>query len=85
MKQEQFLQVLDRDEAERRWQSVLDLHTLEAELVPLAEALGRVLSEGVRSAVDVPSFDRSNMDGFAVRGGRHLWRRRGDARRPPPQ
>ncbi len=67
MKQEQFLQVLDRDEAERRWQSVLDLHTLEAELVPLAEALGRVLSEGVRSAVDVPSFDRSNMDGFAVR------------------
>ena len=40
---------------------------LGAEAVPLADALGRVLAEDVRAGVDVPGFDRSNMDGFAVR------------------
>ncbi len=67
MKQSQFLEVLDRDEAERRWRDVIDVTSLGALEVPLAEALGRVLAEDVRSQVDVPGFDRSNMDGFAVR------------------
>jgi len=40
---------------------------LDAETVPLAEAAGRVLAEEVISRVDVPAFDRSMMDGFAVR------------------
>jgi molybdopterin molybdotransferase len=40
---------------------------LEAERVPLASAAGRVLAAPVASAVDVPGFDRSMMDGFAVR------------------
>ena len=34
--------------------------------VPLDAALGRVLAADVISPVDVPSFDRSNVDGFAV-------------------
>ena len=34
--------------------------------VPLDAALGRVLAADVVSPVDVPSFDRSNVDGFAV-------------------
>ena len=38
MKQDQFLQVIDRDEAERRFQSVLDLRPLRAEEVNLGEA-----------------------------------------------
>ncbi len=67
MKQSQFLEVIDRDEAERRWREVIDVSPLGVEEVPLAEALGRVLAEDVRSEVDVPGFDRSNMDGFAVR------------------
>ena len=67
MKQQQFLDVLDRDEAELRWHAVIEPVRLDAESVPLAEALGRVLAEDVRSPVDVPGFDRSNMDGFAVR------------------
>ncbi len=67
MKQSQFLEVLDRDEAERRWRAVVRSQPLGAECVVLAEALGRVLAEDVRSAVDVPGFDRANMDGFAVR------------------
>ena len=36
------------------------------EIVPLDAALGRVLAADVVSPVDVPSFDRSNVDGFAV-------------------
>ena len=64
--QEQFLTVLDRDEAHRRFQAVLDLVPLGIEPVGLDEALGRVLALDVVSPVDVPSFDRSNVDGFAV-------------------
>jgi putative molybdopterin biosynthesis protein len=67
VKQSQFLEVLDRDEAERRWHAAIDTGALEAEGVPLAEALGRVLAGDVVASVDVPGFDRSNMDGFAVR------------------
>jgi putative molybdopterin biosynthesis protein len=67
VKQQQFLEVLDRDEAERRWREAIDAATLGAESVPIEAALGRVLAEDVRAGVDVPGFDRSNMDGFAVR------------------
>src|SRR6266853_285749 len=66
MQQDQFLDVIDRDEAERRFRAALDLRPLAAESVPLAEALGRVLAEDVVAPLDVPSFDRSNVDGFAV-------------------
>ena len=64
--QEQFLHVLDRDEAERRFRAALDLTPRGIETVPLDAALGRVLAADVISPVDVPSFDRSNVDGFAV-------------------
>jgi putative molybdopterin biosynthesis protein len=67
VKQQQFLDVLDRDEAERRWRAVIDAAPRGPVAVPLDEALGRVLAEDVRAEVDVPGFDRSNMDGFAVR------------------
>ena len=66
MKQTQFLDVIDRDEAERRWHEVIDFAPVGIETVALESALGRVLAEDVRSEVDVPGFDRSNMDGFAV-------------------
>lgn len=67
MKQRQFLEVLDRDEAERVWHAALDLARLAVERIPLDAALGRVLGEDVRAPVDVPGFDRANMDGFALR------------------
>ena len=66
-RQEQFLQVIDRDEARRRFHAVVDLAPLGEEHIPLAAALGRVLARDVLAEVDVPSFDRSNYDGFAVR------------------
>ena len=40
---------------------------LEAAREPLAEAAGRVAAEPALSAVDLPPFDRSAMDGYVVR------------------
>ena len=67
--QEQFLDVVDRDTADRRWWEAIRPEPLGAEAVPLAAALGRVLAEDLVAEVDVPSFDRSNMDGYALRAG----------------
>lgn len=48
--------------------TVLALVTaLPSETVPLADALGRVLASDVVAAVDLPGFDNSAMDGYAVR------------------
>jgi molybdopterin molybdotransferase len=41
---------------------------LPAESVPLSECAGRVLADDVRADVEVPSFARSAMDGYALRG-----------------
>ncbi len=65
--QDQFLDVVDRDTAERLWWAAITPSTLAGEWVRLGESLGRVLLDDVLSEVDVPGFDRSNVDGFAVR------------------
>lgn len=65
--QDQFLEVIDRDTAMQRFLSPLRMQPLGCESVELAAALGRILAEDVRADVDVPAFDRSNVDGFAVR------------------
>ena len=64
--QEQFLDVIDCDEAQRRFRQALRLEPLGDETVLLDAALGRVLARDVAAPIDVPSFDRSNFDGFAV-------------------
>jgi len=64
--QSQFLDVVTRDEAERRFREHLSLAPLGRETVPLHAALGRVLADDAVAAIDVPGFDRSNVDGFAV-------------------
>jgi putative molybdopterin biosynthesis protein len=66
-RQEQFLDVVDRDEAIARFHRHLKLQPLGHETVPLSQALGRVLARAVVADVDVPGFDRANVDGFAVR------------------
>ncbi len=65
-RQSQFLNVITRDEATARFRAHLDLAPLGRETVALAKSLDRVLAEDVQSDVDVPGFDRSNVDGFAV-------------------
>jgi molybdopterin molybdotransferase len=60
-------ELISIDEARGR---VLDaVRPLGAEEVPLAEALGRVLADQVESPIDVPPFDNSAMDGYAVVAG----------------
>jgi molybdopterin molybdotransferase len=43
------------------------IEPLPAERAWIADAAGRVLAEDAHAAVDLPPFDRSAMDGFAVR------------------
>lgn len=66
-RQEQFLEVISRDEAEKRFRAVVPHVKSAGERVSLAEALGRILADDVRAPIDLPPFDRSAVDGFAVR------------------
>ena len=66
-RQEQFLDVVGSAEATARFHRHLKLRPLGTEIVPLSQALGRVLAHPVHANVDVPGFDRANVDGFAVR------------------
>jgi putative molybdopterin biosynthesis protein len=67
VKQEQFLDVVTQEEAERRFRAAVDFSPLGPERMPLEGALGRVLAVDVVSPLDVPGFARSDRDGFAVR------------------
>lgn len=66
-RQEQFLEVCSPEEANARFQRHLDLQPRGNESVSLAESLGRVVAHDIAAPVDVPPFDRSNVDGFAIR------------------
>jgi putative molybdopterin biosynthesis protein len=65
--QDQFLTVLSREDALARFEAAVFPRPVRGEQRPLAEALGCALSEDVVAPIDVPPFDRSNVDGFAVR------------------
>ncbi|MBA3709624.1 MAG: molybdopterin biosynthesis protein, partial [Planctomycetes bacterium] len=62
-----FLEVIDASEAHRRFDDAVRPAPLGEETVPLDQALGRITARDVNAMVDVPGFDRSNVDGFAVR------------------
>ncbi len=66
-RQEQFLEAVSAEEARARFERHLDLTPLAGEEVALADALNRALAADVVAAVDAPPFDRSNVDGFALR------------------
>jgi molybdopterin molybdotransferase len=58
-------ELLSLDEAQRR---ILErVRRLPSERVALEEAAGRVLAEPAAARVDLPPFDASAMDGFALR------------------
>ena len=65
--QDQFLTILSRDDALARFENALFPRDLAIEERCLAEALGLALAHDVVATGDVPPFDRSNVDGFAVR------------------
>ncbi|HET7852943.1 MAG TPA: gephyrin-like molybdotransferase Glp [Candidatus Methylomirabilis sp.] len=62
----ELFQVLTPVDALRRLLDHLSI-TLTTEEVPVQEALGRVLAMESRSPTPLPTFLRSNMDGYAVR------------------
>jgi putative molybdopterin biosynthesis protein len=66
-RQEQFLEVVSAEEARARFARHVDSSPLPGERVALADALGRVLARDVSAPIDVPPFDRANVDGFALR------------------
>jgi putative molybdopterin biosynthesis protein len=65
--QDQFLTILSREEALVRFEAALFPRPIAEEDRPLADALGLALADNVVAPIDVPPFDRSNVDGFAVR------------------
>jgi len=65
--QDQFLTILSREDALARFEAALFPRATPSEPRALADALGCALAEDVVAPIDVPPFDRSNVDGFAVR------------------
>jgi molybdenum cofactor synthesis domain-containing protein len=65
--QDQFLTILSREEALARFEAALFPRAILSEQRALSDALGCALSQDVVAPLDVPPFDRSNVDGFAVR------------------
>ncbi len=64
--QKQFLDVISPDLAKSRFESAITLNPAE-EVINLNQALGCTLARDIKAKVNVPSFDRSNLDGFAVK------------------
>lgn len=55
------------EEARAQYDAILRPGPRGTERVPLRAALGRVLAEDAVASTDLPPFDRSTMDGWAVR------------------
>ena len=55
------------DQALSKWLSALQIGKPKAVTVPLADALGRVLAQDLVASEDLPRFDKSAMDGYAVK------------------
>src|ERR1700730_256222 len=64
--QDQFLTILSREEALRRFEAALFPRAVPSEQRPLSDALGCPLAQRIAAPIAVPPFDRSNVDGFAV-------------------
>jgi putative molybdopterin biosynthesis protein len=65
--QDQFLTILSREDAIERFQAALFPRASPGEPRRLVDAFGCAIAEDVVAPIDVPPFDRSNVDGFAVR------------------
>src|SRR5438552_5950844 len=64
--QDQFLNILSREEALKHFEAALFPRAIPTEQRPLSDALGCALAQDTVAPIDVPPFDRSNVDGFAV-------------------
>jgi molybdenum cofactor synthesis domain-containing protein len=67
VEQDQFLTILSREDALARFEAALFPRAVPSEPRAPADALGCALAKDIVAPIDVPPFDRSNVDGFAVR------------------
>src|SRR6202158_4583331 len=65
--QDQFLTILSREDALARFEAALFPRAIPSEPRRLSDALGCARAQHGVAPIDVPPFDRSNVDGFAVR------------------
>lgn len=63
----ELFEVKTTDEMKALMEKYFSDYALGTERVPLGRALGRILAEPVVSGVNVPHFDRSVVDGYAVK------------------
>ncbi|MCL2690627.1 MAG: molybdopterin molybdotransferase MoeA [Candidatus Bathyarchaeota archaeon] len=62
-----FQTLTNVDEALKKWLSVWQVKKPPQVVLPLSDVCGRVLAEDIVALDDLPCFDRSAMDGYAVR------------------
>ena len=62
-----FRKLMTFDEAKKAISLQLKPEPLRTEEIPLLEAHNRVLAEDITSALDIPPFNRSTVDGYAVK------------------
>ncbi|NLW21663.1 MAG: molybdopterin molybdotransferase MoeA [Tissierellia bacterium] len=62
-----FFDVISVKEARERLMENFKAYQFETEEIPLLEATNRVLAEDVYSNIDVPEFNRSTVDGYAIK------------------
>ena len=62
-----FFNVVSVEEAQRKVVEVFEDYIFEKEYIPLLEATHRILGEDIISNIDVPEFNRSTVDGYAIK------------------
>lgn len=62
-----FRKLLTLEEARKTIREHFEAKPLGVEEVPILKAFGRVLAEDATAALDVPPFNRSTVDGYAIR------------------
>ena len=61
-----FQKLTSTDEAMNKWLNILKLRKLEETNIPIKEAINRVLSSDIIVKEDLPRFDKSAVDGYAL-------------------
>jgi len=62
-----FRRLLSYEEAQAILEQSISPGPVGVERVPLSDACGRILAEGLVALIDVPAFARSTVDGYAVK------------------
>ncbi len=64
-----FQKLTTTDAALSKWFNILQISTPKSITIPISDALNRVLTEDIVAQEDIPRFDRSAMDGYAIDHG----------------